>query len=269
MTKGSMWISSTAFLASLILLTSAGARAANITSDMAAYWQFDEGIGQQAADVSGNEKHATLGASGDSDDNDPTWTTEGPTGHSLLFEGNDYLLTPNVFDIGTGPVSIALAFKQTETADFQYLLANKSNFDNNFFRVGFNNNDGRLRVYSEEDGGANTYFITSDAYTDEWHHLVVTREGSVGRLYVDGAHLTDFTTMGGDLGTATDQWILGQGGTGGFFRGYMTEVRVYGRALSADDVADLYGTVVPEPSTLLLTAVSLFGLAFYGWRRRR
>ncbi|NUQ63189.1 MAG: right-handed parallel beta-helix repeat-containing protein [Pirellulales bacterium] len=81
-----------------------------------------------------------------------------------------------------------------------------------------------------------------EAYTDDvlelgrWHHLAMTYDGSVLKVYVDGREaaakkIDKERTPGGtplDIGRRQDGYI--------YFQGKIDEVRLYGRALSAEEV---------------------------------
>ncbi len=252
-----------------VLATAGMAPAAvDITYALEGHWTFDDAGDQLANDTSGNGKHATLGAGGGVGVDDPTWVDHGLLGSALYFDGGDYLKTSNIFGIGAGAVTYAMLVKQTNADGYQYVISNKEeDYIKSFFRVGFNQNDGKIRVYSEDQYDDKYRYVSPNSYTNAWHHIVVTRSSTTGKLYVDGQFIEDFTTMNGNLGTTSDPWFIGQSGTGeDFFKGYIDEVRIYSRRLTDDDIAALYIATIPEPGTLAVLAVgSLIALA----RRRR
>ena len=81
------------------------------------YWNFDEGSGQSANDISGNSNTGTLGSSASSDSADPSWAT-GKFGKALSFDGsNDYV------DRGTGPTVVnTVEFWVNPTTTTEYPL---------------------------------------------------------------------------------------------------------------------------------------------------
>jgi hypothetical protein len=88
-------------------------------------------------------------------------------------------------------------------------------------------------VFSWSDGGDSG---TATAINDnQWHHLVLTVEGTTGRLYVDGVEkwsgLYGHTTAGAALA------IGGHGVFGQSYTGSIDEAAVWNRALLASDVA--------------------------------
>ncbi len=116
------------------------------------------------------------------------------------------------------------------------------------------------------DNSAFYSFTASDNVMDDfdWHHVAVMRDGSSVRLYVDGSQvgsdITGVVTTALDVDTGgmvvgQDQDSIG----GGFqtdqnWEGSIDDFRLYNRALSAAEVAQL--SAIPEPSRI--------GLAFGG-----
>src|SRR5436190_17641605 len=56
-----------------------------------AQWNLNEGVGQVAADSSGNANHGTLGAAPDPDAADPGWIPGHAGGSALSFNGSSYV----------------------------------------------------------------------------------------------------------------------------------------------------------------------------------
>jgi hypothetical protein len=101
-----------------------------------------------------------------------------------------------------------------------------------------------------------------------WHHLVYTYDGNLAvKIYVDG-QLWYTDTLGGLLATPTGdpvnigcQRASGGGGTAGqYFSGYINTVRVWGGAMTADQVKvnSLFGPwrFPPTPLAIFFAAIS-------------
>jgi hypothetical protein len=82
---------------------------------------------------------------------------------------------------------------------------------------------------------------TLNIMDNAWHHLACVRDADHVRMYLDGVQQgaapipggTSFdTTVGASIGYSR-QW------TSGWFKGLIDDVRVYGRALSPGEIADL------------------------------
>jgi large repetitive protein len=84
---------------------------------------------------------------------------------------------------------------------------------------------------------------TQDITADQWNHVVFTREGSTGTLYLDGeaiASRDDLTIDMSDIGATENNWLGRNGYPDDAFDGRMDEVRLYEQALTEDDVEMLY-----------------------------
>ena len=85
-----------------------------------------------------------------------------------------------------------------------------------------------------------------------WHHLAFTLQGAVGTLLVDGQivatgafSLTPDQLLAPNTASTPQENYLGRGRTGNFFRGRLDSLRIYQRALSPAEVAQL---AVPPPA---------------------
>lgn len=98
--------------------------------------------------------------------------------------------------------------------------------------------DGEL-AYRLGGGGLGTGRPASLVRDGQWHHLVATKNGATGALYVDGALLHS----GGGAGSvpAVAPWhVMRNGTTSVFSEGEADELAIYGRALSAGEVRGHY-----------------------------
>jgi len=85
---------------------------------------------------------------------------------------------------------------------------------------------------------------TSNAYDDnQWHHLVGTYDLNAEdlTLYVDGQYASNDNTPSGTKCTASNPITIGDNwGSWTYWDGYIDDVRIYSRALSATEVKQLY-----------------------------
>jgi len=91
-------------------------------------------------------------------------------------------------------------------------------------------------------GVSNGTLITTPPSSSAWHHLAGTYDGSLISLYVDG-QLAAQQSASGLLPTTSDGLAVGGRPSGSLlyqFNGVIDEVRVYGRALSAGEIVQLY-----------------------------
>ena len=72
-----------------------------------------------------------------------------------------------------------------------------------------------------------------------WHHAVLTTDGSVVSLYIDGQLASSVDTSQGINIKSMIDVSIGQAEDSSYLQGAIDEVRIYDRALSADEVASL------------------------------
>jgi hypothetical protein len=90
---------------------------------------------------------------------------------------------------------------------------------------------------------------TDTAYNDDaWHQVVATYDGSNTRngmkIYIDGVLATmedaDDSSLSGNISNNVDFEIGGRDGGSQAFNGSIDDVRLYGRALSLNEVKSIY-----------------------------
>ncbi len=214
-----------------------------LDSGLAGYWKMDDGSGTSATDSSTNANTGTL-------TNGPTWTT-GQIGGAVDFDGtNDYLTVPDSSALDmTSDVTVSAWFKADTWPSGYAAIANKNG--NYILRKEITPNDNlvfywwdgsRLRYAQSSMGSINSIS------TGVWHHIAAVAVGNAASaIYIDGVL---FGSGNGDAGAASRTLtnpleIGGDSGAGSQFDGKIDEVRIYNRALSADEVAQLYRLTSP------------------------
>jgi hypothetical protein len=94
-------------------------------------------------------------------------------------------------------------------------------------------NGGQLAAWK---GMGSTVLVGTAAPGSGWHHVVYTFDGTTRRLYVDGTS-RGTSTMAGETGAVTEGHVGGFGTQ--MFAGTVDEIRVYDRAITADEVTAL------------------------------
>ncbi|XP_066293746.1 uncharacterized protein [Branchiostoma lanceolatum] len=88
------------------------------------------------------------------------------------------------------------------------------------------------------------------ASTNTWHHAVMTYDGMLTKFYLDNVPQTgNHQCCSGPIIDKGNPVVIGQAGPGKsnlYFYGFIDEVRLYSRALCAEEVAALYETFRPE-----------------------
>ncbi|HLX60894.1 MAG TPA: LamG-like jellyroll fold domain-containing protein [Planctomycetota bacterium] len=203
---------------------------------MVAYYKFDETAGSVAADSSGNGKNATL-------------TGTGAAFGAGLVRGAVSLTTastvaiddPTVGSFGTSDFT-AMAWIKTTSVSTRILSNRHSNFHSKFWEVQLQSN-GTLAAGVDENG--NNYIPlpgNTVVNTGQWMHVAFVRNGTQIRLYVNG--ILDGTADGTGPADVTNGGATQIGNNFFFddssrFAGLMDDVRLFARALTADEIAAL------------------------------
>jgi len=217
-------------------------------------WNLDETSGLTAADGSGSGNNGTLV-------NGPTWNpTGGQIGGALVFDGiDDYvdLGTDSSLNFGSSkPFTVTAWVKTTE--DYGLIVSFRSSTDGGpvmDLSVGYEGADsdpGKAMILVRQDGGGGGYaHVTGGSVKDGlWHHVAAVRgSGSTVELFVDGN--SQGTSSGSESGGAITtnlraigserRWVSDGYGTSDqrYLVGTIDDVRIYNRALSAWEIAEL------------------------------
>ena len=222
------------------------------TTGLAAYWPLDESSGATAHDASGNGNNGTLQCSGCAL---PTWVA-GERHGGLNFGGpNDVISVPDSPGLElTNHFTVAFWVNVTANAtNITYL--SKGGFANGYqvatgspgnyiyFNL-FNNN---LTV-----GRCSANDVIQD---QSWEHIAITYDGASVTFYLDGAIVGTPCSLTGMAGTSNAPLLIG-GTNASSATGTMDEIRIYNRALTAQEVANLYNdtgfSVSVTPANLTL-----------------
>ncbi len=214
-------------------------------------WFLDEGSGQYARDNTGNGNHFVLGGSTSTQSSDPTWGS-GLNGSCLKFNGyNDYAMVGSsaMMDL-TGDLSMETWFKTDSTAPYLAIL-DKMYGQGTSTGYTFYLNDGKPRLSLYDGGTGSNIGGTVDLRDNEWHHVIITYDGSEGKVYIDGEW--NFTkSMTKDSTSSNTRLTLGlrSSGWGGYmpFKGDIDQVAIFDRALSASEVKFRYTGHIPQHS---------------------
>jgi VCBS repeat-containing protein len=222
---------------------------------LAAAWEFNEGAGPTVGDASGNGQTGTIA--------NATWTAGHTGAAALAFNGsNASVSTSSSVVKAASSFTLSAWFKTNTTTGAHHILWEGAAGNNGFgepvnspassemgLTVGSYNQNNKIAFFLGYDvpgngKGANPIYIVSTSnFTDttSWHHVAVTvtdlGNGSFsGSLYVDGV------LQGTDTGVQNDRskWgsmVIGKSGAASrYFNGNIDAVRIYSRALSADEI---------------------------------
>lgn len=203
------------------------------------------------ADASGKANNGAL-------QNGAAWTT-GKNGAALGFDGvDDVVYIGNSTSLNSVSTSLTIAawvYRAANQPGGVSVVSRELNttyYEHYYF--GFE--DGKYRWFVNTSSGYSDTTIGSAAPLGQWVHLAGTYDGASVKLYVNGAlqfttsHTGTFSsdttgiTIGASHNDAAHQAIEG-------FNGAIDEVTLYNRALSAQEVQQLYQGTTGSPDTTL------------------
>jgi len=206
------------------------------------WWRFDEGTGPTAMDSSGHGNTGTLM-------NGPSWVAGRVGSGALAFDGIashvDASNRPSLNNIPVKTVCAWIRPAATSASDQVFVGKDASAACGWDLSVGVNNEIRFRQCFSTDGVWASASNL---APVGEWHHIVLIYDrrslANVPTLYVDGVE-HEMAALQDPMGTGADESnrALGIGANAvdntENFTGLIDEVRLYSRALSAVEVAQL------------------------------
>ena len=198
-----------------------------------AYWKFNENSGNTATDAENSNDGTITGAD---------WTT-GINQSALNFNGtNGNVEIPfnNKLNITGKKLSLSVWIKKESSNDDGCFLFNRTKY---ILRM---DNHGKVTfaVYVPGWKSVTTPWKKRVVDTD-WHHVVATYNGKKLKLYIDGVLLVK-KSASGNLKSTNSSTFIGSEGNINHFDGTIDEVAIYDKALSQQEIADIYANT-PNP----------------------
>jgi hypothetical protein len=193
------------------------------------YWKFDEGEGDTAYDSSGYGNDGTLM-------NDPTWTN-GISGKALQFDGiDDCVAIPDLYTSSPSELT-AMAWINSPLPPSVSGLRVIHHFRKGEFSLAISPSGGSAEFAVKLTDGV-WYVVQATPTADVWHHLAgVWTKGDSLKLYIDGSLVNQTSVPDLYLWDWNGPASIGSYGRyTHFFSGTIDEVKVYTRALSAEEI---------------------------------
>lgn len=208
----------------------------NQSDGLVGYWKFDEISGIIASDSSGNGNNGTL-------TNGPVWTS-GKFGGALQLDGiDDYVnipVSPSITSLSNITLSVWLKPNQKEINGIFGCINGENSSSDSFIFV---DNVGSERISSSIriNNTVNTRTINTTVGSGSWNHLVYSYDGNSEKIYWNGIEVGSFLKTGLLHNNTECGLYLGRTSTvGNYFTGLLDEVRIYNRAISAEEVLNIY-----------------------------
>lgn len=247
----------------IALMLWAGTAWADITTGLVGYWPLTNSWMQSAtvvSDIGSGGNHGTLV-------NGPTVGAE----YTTLDGGTQYILAGNTNDITTGDFTLSCWFNVDTVGSLESLIRKRDSgalaaVSGYFLAV----NTGDYIVAWISDGTANSKAVSSAAgafSTGSWNMatIVADRAGNA-QIYVNGlpsGSPVDISAIGSLTNTIELSFGAVASGLGNFIDGSICHLRLYSRALSADDVAELDALDRNPLSSATLAGPSITGVSMH------
>jgi hypothetical protein len=216
---------------------------ADITTGLVGRWALDETSLTTAADSSGLGNNGTL-------INGPAWNPGGKIAGALSFDGlNDYVSLGNPASLIPGSaITLAAWFNLSDVTYNRFIL---SKYDGVAPQ-----NDTFLRFQAGTGVacavGGSTLIGAATIAAGQWYHVVCTYDGASIRLYLNGTQMASVGKSGAIADEAGTAWLIGArtpANPTACIAGLLDDVRIYNRALTGPDVAQLFAFPAADITT--------------------
>lgn len=219
---------------------------------LVAAYGFEEVSGTTVTDASGNGNHGTI--------TNAVSIANGHSGKALSFNGANAWVTVKdsaSLDLSASMTLEAWVYPLTMTNGGQTVILKESSGAEVY------------ALYADEDANLPVSYINDGSYrgvtgpnrlpVNTWTHLVATYDGQYQRLYVNGIEVAKSAQSGLIQQSGGVLRLGGNSVWGEYFNGYIDEVRIYNRALTATEVGNNLATPVSGASTPSATLQFILG----------
>ncbi|MBK9438914.1 MAG: PD40 domain-containing protein [Chloracidobacterium sp.] len=179
----------------------------------------------------------------------------GKIGQAFDFDGTEDIVevpdTDDSLDLQTGDFTLAAWVNLRATNPNLSYIAGKGaqgDYASSYY-IGVDENDQPFLEFWNEDGSSGQTGRSPDAITlDEWHHIVMRKQGQEFKLYVDNV-LKDTQTTTYTFAGNTAPFTIGKGdgATSPVFStdGLVDEIYLFNRAITDSEISKIYNDSVP------------------------
>jgi len=219
---------------------------ATSNNGLVAAYGFEEVSGTTVTDASGNSNHGTI--------TNAVSIASGHSGKALSFNGANAWVTVKdsaSLDLSASMTLEAWVYPLAMTNGGQTVILKESSGAEVY------------ALYADEDANLPVSYINDGSYqavtgpnrlpVNQWTHLVSTYDGQYQRLYVNGIEVAKSAQSGLIQQSGGVLRLGGNSVWGEYFNGYIDEVRIYNRALTATEVGNNLATPVSGASDATAT----------------
>ncbi len=217
----------------------------DLNKGLVGHWKLDSENGAKDSTPNGNDGTANGGITVGG-----TTDRKGKTGGATDFDGvDDYIETQAnpIMDLGT-TLSVSCWFYRETSGDYESIFNHmkKSSFYDGYW-IG-SMSDGKIMGFIGPY--TNEIRTTNIISNNVWHHAVLWSNGTVFKIYIDGILASAEKTVGEITTTNVTSRIGRSDNPSQLFEGSISDVRVYNRALSTDEIKLLYDQYKPKEASI-------------------
>jgi hypothetical protein len=203
--------------------------------------------GGSVSDISGLIRHYNLDGNLDDVTNTAHLTS---TGGALSYESGKYNQAVKLNGTNN-KLTTGLVMPATSSISLWYKHNDEGSNSNNSYLFGdFSGGGGNatssvsLRIKKLTNTisvitSAGDQFDSASAHS-EWHHAVIARSGSAWKFYLDGTEVHSGTSASAQNALALGFWTSANLSASNFFGGWLDNIRIYNKELTASEVTTLY-----------------------------
>ncbi len=203
------------------------------------YWHMDEpswnGTSNEVEDSSDNSNHGTAEPAGST----PTTVWDGDRESMVgIFDGdNDYVNCGNDQNFDVDKITVE-AWAYFSSISGHRVIASMDDITNRRWAFYLRNEGPTLRFFIIVSNSAKKKDYPWVPELNRWYHLVGTADGNNVRIYIDGVEVGGPVPYSGKIDKDPVNLRIGRGAYPGYFQGRIDEVRIYGRALSEEEIVE-------------------------------
>jgi hypothetical protein len=169
---------------------------------------------------------------------------DGKVGKAFKFSGG-HITVPddNILDFDTNPFTIE-GWINPENLDASYFYTHSLNNPYEGLILGLNSHNsdctgGKICIWNELQPVKDWQGVTSGFHSNYWYHFAFVHIGGVVSVYIDGNHKKTISDYGSF--SADSNLIIGAKSFNNLaFKGFLDELSIYDRALTADDIKSIF-----------------------------
>ena len=193
-----------------------------------------EGAGNRTYDLTHNHNDGVL-------TNGPIWKP-GRNGAAISFDGVDDYVRLHSNYVFTVNHSIGMWIKPSTVLEKRALFGDINTSYYGYLKFVFNS--GATRFVGETNTNSDFIRFEHPDYPfslDSWYHIIVTEDNNkIWTMYIDGGSWSSTSSVGATLNPNLTINTIGYGYSGAYWGGIIDDVRIWNRALSPQEVQDLY-----------------------------